>query len=144
MEAEIASSDLQRLIGVNKVTVANLAKRGVIVRGDKRGCYRLESITRYCTHLREQAAGRGGEDAAASRARLGTAQAELAEARAATLRGETLPTAEVEAFWRSKLKTFRARILGIGDRLRHLPPRDHVKLTTELRAALTELADDAA
>jgi hypothetical protein len=49
---------------------------------------------------------------------------------------------EIEAFWRSKLKAFRARVLGIGDRLRHLPPRDHVRLTTELRAALTELAEE--
>jgi hypothetical protein len=42
------------------------------------------------------------------------------------------------------MKAFRARVLGIGDRLRGLPARDHVRLMTELRGALTELADDKA
>jgi hypothetical protein len=44
----------------------------------------------------------------------------------------------------SKMKPFRSRILAIGDRFRHLPPKDAVRLQQELRAALTDLADDAA
>lgn len=35
----------------------------------------------------------------------------------------------------------RARILSVGDKLRHLPAKDHVKVMTELRAALNEAAE---
>jgi hypothetical protein len=73
---EITSASMQRLLGVSKVALNDLAKRGVVVRGKKRGSYTVESIASYCAHHREQAAGRGGEDAvAAARARLGSAQA---------------------------------------------------------------------
>jgi hypothetical protein len=79
--------------------------------------------------------------ASEKRAQLGSAQASLAEAKAKQLAGELVPAAEVEQLWTSKLKTFRARILGIGDKMRSLPAPQHVKLVTELRGALTELAD---
>jgi phage terminase Nu1 subunit (DNA packaging protein) len=46
--------------GVSKQTISELAKRDIIVRGKKRGNYRLEaSVIGYCRHLREQAAGAG-------------------------------------------------------------------------------------
>jgi hypothetical protein len=57
------------------------------------------------------------------------------------VRGETLPTAEVEAFWRSKLRALRGRILNIADRMQTLPAKEHTMLVRELRAALSELAD---
>jgi len=98
-------------------------------------------VSGYCRHLREQASGRGGEDAVAARARLGSAQATLAETKAKHLAGELVEAAAVEALWTSKLKTLRARLLSIGDRLRTLPAREHVKMMTEIRGALTELAD---
>jgi phage terminase Nu1 subunit (DNA packaging protein) len=50
------------------------------------------SVSGYCRHLREQAAGR------AARARLGQVQADLTETKAAQLRGELVEAAEVEAF----------------------------------------------
>ncbi len=57
---EVASAPLQRLLGVNRVTLNDLAKRGIVVRG-RRG-YALEaSVGGDCHHLREMAAGRGGE-----------------------------------------------------------------------------------
>lgn len=37
-----------------------------------------------------------------ARARLGQAQVDLAEAKAAQIRGETVPVAEVETSWRTK------------------------------------------
>jgi phage terminase Nu1 subunit (DNA packaging protein) len=76
------------------------------------------------------------------RARLGQAQADLAEAKAAQLRGETLPVAEIEKLWTSKLRAFRNRVLAIPSRIKDLSARQSVSLTQELRAALTELADD--
>jgi phage terminase Nu1 subunit (DNA packaging protein) len=95
----------------------------------------------YCHHLRDMAAGRGGEHAAEARARLGQAQADLAEAKAAQLRGETLPVAEIEKLWTSKLRGFRNRVLAIPSRVKDLSARQRASLTQELRAALTELAD---
>jgi terminase small subunit / prophage DNA-packing protein len=130
MKDEIASAALQRLLGINKSVLGELAQKGIIVRGEKRGSYALQaSVPRYCQHLREQAAGRGGEAGADVRARLGAAQADLAAEKVKAMRGETLPTAEVEALWRGK---------------RDLSARQSVTLTQELRAALTELADDKA
>jgi hypothetical protein len=38
------------------------------------------------------------------------------------------------------MRAFRNRILAIGDRLRHLPAKDHIRLVAELRAALSELS----
>ena len=74
MDTDIASGALQSLIGVGKVALNDLAGRGVVVRGTKRGTYKLQaSVNGYCQHLREQAAGRGGEAGADARARLGAA-----------------------------------------------------------------------
>jgi phage terminase Nu1 subunit (DNA packaging protein) len=87
------------------------------------------------------AAGRGGEHAAEARARLGQAQADLAEAKAAQLRGETLPVAEIEKLWTSKLRASRNRVLAIPSRVKDLSARQRASLTQEVRAALTELAD---
>jgi phage terminase Nu1 subunit (DNA packaging protein) len=73
---------------------------------------------------------------------LASAQADLAAEKVKAMRGETLPTAEVEALWTSKLRIFRNRILAIPARVKDLSARQSVTLTQELRAALTELADD--
>jgi phage terminase Nu1 subunit (DNA packaging protein) len=127
---------------VARTALNDLAKRGIVKRGDKRGTFELEaSVSGYCKHLRDVASARGGEDASAARARLGQAQADLAEAKAAQIRGETVPVAEVETFWRSKLKAFRNRVLAVPGRVKDLTARQSVILTQELRAALTELAD---
>lgn len=80
----------------------------------------------------------------ADNSRLGearSAQADLAEARAERLRGEVAPVAEVEAKWTAACRSIRARVLAVADKMRDLPARQHVKLATALRAALTDLAD---
>lgn len=51
MEPEITAADLQRLLGVNKVSLADLAKRGVVTRGKKRGAYAIESVSGYCAPI---------------------------------------------------------------------------------------------
>lgn len=98
----------------------------------------------YTSEGPRSAAGRGGESGADARARLGAAQADLAEARAERLRGEVAPLVEVEALWTRKLRAFRNRILAAPSRVKELTARQSVTLTQELRAALTELADDKA
>jgi hypothetical protein len=50
MGKEITAAELQKPIGVNKVSLADLAKRGVVVRGKKRGTYAIESIAAYCQY----------------------------------------------------------------------------------------------
>ena len=108
-----------------------------------RGCYRLEaSLSGYCAHLRDIAAGRGGEDASAARARLGSTQANLAEAKAKQLSGELVEADAVEKLWTRKLKAFSNRVLAIPHRVEYLSARQSVTLRQELRAALTELAND--
>ena len=143
MDEEIASGVVQRLLGVGKVALNDLAKRGIVVRGGKRGTYDLEaSVSGYCGHLRAMAAGRGGDAGADARARLGQAQATLAEAKAGVISGELVEADKVETFWRTKLKAFRNRILAVPGRVRDLPARQSVLLGQELRSALTDLADD--
>jgi phage terminase Nu1 subunit (DNA packaging protein) len=103
--------------------VTDVAKRG-IQRGERKGTYLVEqSVASYCQHLREQAAGRGGETGADVRARLGAAQADLAAEKVKAMRGKTLPTAEVEALWTRKLRAFRNRILAIPSRVSYLSLR---------------------
>jgi DNA-binding GntR family transcriptional regulator len=47
MDSEITSG--ARLIGVNKVTLNDLAKRGIVVRGERKGTYLVEpSVASYC------------------------------------------------------------------------------------------------
>ena len=133
---EIPTGALAKLFDTTSKTVAGLAKRGIIVSAGKRGHWQLEaSVTGYVRHLREEAAARGGEDAAAARARLGQAQATLAETKAGVMRGELVEADKVETFWRTKLKAFRNRILAVPSRVRDLPARQSVLLGQELRGA---------
>jgi phage terminase Nu1 subunit (DNA packaging protein) len=143
MDDEIMTARLAQLFSVTPKTIADLGKRDIIVKGKKRGSWLLwDSVSGYVKHLREEAAARGGEEAAQARARLGAAQADLATTKAAKLRGELVEASEVEALWRSKLKAFRNRITNIPGRVQYLSARQTVVLQQELRAALDELADD--
>jgi hypothetical protein len=56
MDSEITSSVMQKLIGVNKVTLNDLAKRGIVMRGERKGTYKLApSVSGYCEYLRAMA-----------------------------------------------------------------------------------------
>ena len=52
-------TELQRLLGINKSVLSELAAKGIVTRGKKRGSYAIESVMGYRQHLREIAAGRG-------------------------------------------------------------------------------------
>jgi phage terminase Nu1 subunit (DNA packaging protein) len=104
---EITTTRLAKLFDTTPKTVADLGKRGIIEKGEKRGTWLLQpSVAGYVRHLRAEAAGRGGEEGATARARLGEAQADLATTRAAKLRGELVETDAVEKLWTSKLRAF--------------------------------------
>jgi phage terminase Nu1 subunit (DNA packaging protein) len=135
--AEVSASDLAALLGITQRAVQDAAARKIVVKGSERGKYQLvASINRYCAHLRRLAQGMGGEevleDAAKQRAKLAKAQAALAEAKAERMKGEVVPVADVQKEWTGRLRALRARILAVGDKLRHLPAKDHVRVMTEL------------
>ena len=140
----VTTAALARLLDVTPKTIAELGKAGIIEPGPKRGTWMLQAgVSGYCAHLREQAAGRGGETGADARARLGQAQTTLAEVKAKQLSGELVDVSEVERTWTSACKTIRSRVLPVADRVRDLDPRDHVKLSQESRGASSDISGGA-
>ncbi len=84
-----------------------------------------------------------GRPVEAHRVRLATAQAELAEIRAAKMRGELVPAAAVEAEWCSALADLRAALLALPARLgaKLALSREGVALAdAEIRGMLSALA----
>jgi phage terminase Nu1 subunit (DNA packaging protein) len=77
------------------------------------------------------------------RARLAAAQANLAELKAAKLRGELVEAAAVEAEWSGVLRTVRAGMLAVPSRvaarLPHLSKYDVAEVDAEIRAVLAEI-----
>jgi phage terminase Nu1 subunit (DNA packaging protein) len=78
------------------------------------------------------------------RARLASAQADLAELKAAEKWGELLDAAKVQHKWGGVLRAVRASVLAVpsrvGARLPHLDATDLDAIDREVRAALTEIA----
>lgn len=84
------------LVGVSQQAIGNLVGRGVLDK-DMDGHQMLQV---YCSHLREQAAGRAaneGLDLATERAGLAKAQREKIEMQNAVTRAELAPVALIEA-----------------------------------------------
>jgi phage terminase Nu1 subunit (DNA packaging protein) len=74
MGDQVTTSALANMLGVSKKTIAELAKRGIIAPAGA-GRYALEaSVSSYCAHLREQAAGRVVDDDSAANASIGAAK----------------------------------------------------------------------
>jgi terminase small subunit / prophage DNA-packing protein len=111
---------LAELFGISKKAVNELAARGIIVRSGN-GYALKASVRGYCDHLRKLATGRGGEAAISAgtteRARPASAQADIAETKAAKLRGSLVEAAEVEAAWGGVLRTVRAGCLAVPSRV---------------------------
>lgn len=86
--------------------------------------------------------GVGGRAATQPRDRLNTAQAALAELRAAKLRGELVPAADVRAAWAGMMADVRQRLLAVPGRIdANAPAREIVaQVDREIRAALLALA----
>lgn len=83
-------------------------------------------------------------DAARERLRLLSAQADQAELKAAALRRELVPAAEVQREWAGILRQVRAGILAVPSRVRQLLPgltaAEVEVIDAELRRVLEELA----
>ncbi len=93
--------------------------------------------------------GEGGRAPTPTRDRLNAAQADLAEVRAAKMRGELVERAAVVAEWSRIVIDLRAGLLALPSRLGSrlgLTPAQVAEADAEVRAVLTALAgaDDAA
>jgi len=139
----VSAAELGKWIGLSPKAVS---EHSTMVRVG-RGRYKLKaSIAAYTAHLRAAATGRGSPTAIA-RTRLIEAQASAAETKAATLRGELLPAADVAARWSAILRRVRDGVLAspsrVAGRLPHLTRHDVAEIDDELRIVLTELGHSA-
>lgn len=151
MPSLVSTRDLAALLGVSTRTITDLAAREIVIKAE-RGRYNLEaSVTAYCNHLREVAAGRGGEqgvlDLTIERARLAKEQADAQELKNAVTRGELLPASDVEREWSDILARVRSGMLAVTSRIRGristIDATQAAIIDTEIREALEALADDA-
>ena len=136
---------LAKLLGISLVAAREHVDKRLLVKGNGRELILEASVQSYCAHLRKLADGSGGEHAigaaTAARARLMDEQATLTRAKSAKLASELVEADAAEAKWTAVCRSIRARVMTVADRMRDRPHRQHVKLATELRSALSDLAD---
>jgi terminase small subunit / prophage DNA-packing protein len=146
----ISGPDLAALLNLSISKITDLARHGMLVRA-KRGQYELQrSVAQYVTHLREVAAGRGGEAVGATlaseRTRLAREQADAQALKNRKAKGEMLDAIEVEREWIEVLRLVRAGMLAVPtrvqQRLPHLTTHDVAEIDLEVRDVLKEIADD--
>lgn len=130
-------------LGVTPRHVNRLASDGIIPR-EAPDTFNLRTAVRaFITHRLADKPG------AADRARRERAQADLIEAKAANVRGELVPVAEVAREWASVTRDIRAAMLAVPARLRSrlpdLSPAAVAMVDAEVRAALAAMSgvDDA-
>lgn len=121
---------LAKLLNLTEVRVQQLAKMGVVVKGE-RGRYDLwASIRGYVRYLQERNVGKPGSGVAATeggevtgedyqkhRARLYKAKADAAELEAMLLRGRLHEAEAVKEVWVEMLMNCRAKLLGTGTKI---------------------------
>lgn len=144
----VTAVELGEWLGISDRSVRTHDERGSVVKVAP-GRFDLKaSIQRYCERLREEAAGRsGGEDGPnlmAEKAREARAKADMAEMKAAAMKGEYIPSSAVEAAWQGALVAFKGVLLAVPARARRVNARltqeDADTFDMEIRAALTELS----
>ena len=149
-DLEVSARDFALVIGVSNVTVAALAKDGVIERSQRGKFMKDASVLAYCEHLRMVAAGRGGQAAIESlsdeRARLAKEQADGHALKNAQMRNELVAVADVDMTWGTMVRDLRAGVLAIASRiasrLNHLSKDDVLVIDDEIRDALKILGAD--
>jgi terminase small subunit / prophage DNA-packing protein len=145
LAGHVTSDALGALVGIAGRNVRELAKRGIIERSGPNQYDVGESISRYCAHLREIAAGRTtSATLTGERVRIATATAEKLEMANSIASREMLPAKEVERAWSGVLRDVRSAMLAlpsrIGMRLSQLSPHDISEIDREIREALAEVA----
>lgn len=111
--------DIADHLGITQPAVAGLVRDGVITPA-ARGSYDLDvARLAYCSHLREQAAGRASQpgaafDLATERARLAAAQAEAQERKNARERGELVDFAEITNTITGLIELTKSQLRHVG------------------------------
>lgn len=145
----VSSAVLAQLFDCDEKTIRNLAARGIVVKKGRGEYIVAQSIRNYVRHLRDVAAGRGGEEKqlglTEQRARFAKEQADHAALKNATLRGDLVPAIEVERRWASILSFIRAKMLAIPSDLTlslpHLTRHDTDVIDRSIRDALEEASE---
>jgi phage terminase Nu1 subunit (DNA packaging protein) len=132
------AAQLASLWSCDERTVQRMAQKGVAVKVG-RGAYDLATSTKnYILHLREQAAGRGGKDAAAANIAYRDSQTRLNDQKFAKEAGELIPVEEVRSNWAGIMRTVRQFVLGLPNQIAFEVPT----LTVHDRKAIVRLCRD--
>lgn len=108
------------------------------------------SITNYLAHLRETAAGRGGEagvlDLTAERARLAKEQADGHQLKNEVTRGQMVLADDVARVWADEERAIRAAMLSVPNRIQMedtgFTRSDIAMIDRAIRDVLTEVGHD--
>lgn len=109
LESIVTQKVFGEIVGISQPAVSDLMKRGILIENDAVGNWLIS----YCSHLREQAAGRAGSDGSldlvSERARLAKEQADKVAFQNAVTRNQLAPVELLEEV----LAKAAARINGI-------------------------------
>jgi phage terminase Nu1 subunit (DNA packaging protein) len=146
-ENVVDAAALGSWLGVHARRVRALAERGIAERAG-RGRYRLrESVAAYIQHLREVAAGRGpaagagGPDLVAERARLARAQALAAEMKNDIALGRVVLVEDVALVFAEEYRALRDFLRALPSQV--APRLARLKTAMEIRATLLDSIDEA-
>jgi phage terminase Nu1 subunit (DNA packaging protein) len=118
----VDSTGLACLFGCTTKTVESLATRGIVVRVAHGRYHFAESVRNYIEHLREQAAGRVGEDEAVdvikANADFKISQRRLNDIKIAQLEGKLISIDEIEALWGELIDATKSLFLTFPSRAR--------------------------
>jgi len=149
IERPITAQKFGELTGLSERRVRELKSAGILVSAG-RGIDAPASLQNYCSHLREQAAGRavreGGRlDLKQETAKLKVSQRKHYDLRNAVIEKTHIPLAVLEPAWARAMRAVRGGILAAPGRirfaLRHLTAHDQQVVDDVLRDVLTKMAD---
>ncbi len=142
-------AECARMIGLSERRFRELLDEGVLQRRSA-GKYKFEEIVpAYCAHLREIAAGRGGQDAQAQKAvddaRRAKVMADRAELEYAELKGELVPAEQVADTLHAAVQIFRTRMLALPSSLSpRVGARDPALAEKMIREHVNEVLENLA
>ena len=146
MKKTLTTSEFAEAIGVSERIVRDLLKRNIVERSGRRpgaGLPYPEAVQKYCAHLREMAAGRGGKAAAGvatERAGLLRAQRERVERANAQEAGKVVDGAEMQAALVTTFFYLRGALMGLPKRLTGVDRRVMGEVERGVRETLHDLA----
>lgn len=149
MDEAISAHALADLTGLSTRRLRELAEKGVLPRTAKGMFPHPAALRAYCHSLREQAAGRsgderGGQELVRERAALAREQREAQALKNAITRGETIDAGEAERRWSDEMAKLRSRLLGVPSDVAqaapHMTKHDIATVDRALRDAMDEIS----